>query len=112
MRHRKARRRITNSRDRLNLIRSLLEHEKIQTTEPRARELVRLAERMITLGKKGDLHAKRRAYKVLGDHTAVQKLFGTLAPRYVERPGGAVRMVKLGPRRGDAAPMAIVELLR
>lgn len=112
MRHRKAKRRIPSSRDRLNLVRALLEHERVETTESRGKELVRLMERLITLGKKRDLHARRMAYRFLGDRSHVHKLFETVAPRYSERPGGSVRMVRIGSRRGDAAEMVVVELVR
>ena len=89
----------------------LLRHESIETTEAKAREIRRLAEKVITRGKKGTLHDRRLAAAVLTDDSVVRKLFEELGPRYESRPGGYTRMVKLGPRRGDAAPMAIVELL-
>ena len=89
----------------------LLRHESIETTEAKAREIRRLAEKVITRGKGGTLHDRRLAAAVLTDESVVRKLFEELGPRYESRPGGYTRMVKLGPRRGDAAPMAIVELL-
>ena len=89
----------------------LLRHESIETTEAKAREIRRLAEKVITRGKGGTLHDRRLAAAVLTDEGVVRKLFEELGPRYESRPGGYTRMVKLGPRRGDAAPMAIVELL-
>ena len=100
---------------RMSLLRTavtdLLRHESIETTEAKAREIRRLAEKVITRGKKGTLHDRRLAAAVLTDDSVVRKLFEELGPRYESRPGGYTRMVKLGPRRGDAAPMAIVELL-
>ena len=89
----------------------LLRHESIETTEAKAREIRRLAEKVITRGKGGTLHDRRLAAAVLTDEGVVRKLFEELGPRYESRPGGYTRMVKLGPRRGDAAPMAMVELL-
>ena len=89
----------------------LLRHESIETTEAKAREIRRLAEKIITRGKGGTLHDRRLAAAVLTDESVVRKLFEELGPRYESRPGGYTRMVKLGPRRGDAAPMAMVELL-
>ena len=89
----------------------LLRHESIETTEAKAREIRRMAEKIITRGKGGTLHDRRLAAAVLTDESVVRKLFEELGPRYESRPGGYTRMVKLGPRRGDAAPMAIVELL-
>lgn len=94
-----------------NMISSLLEHERIQTTEPKARELRRMAEKVITLGKRGDLHARRQAAKVIGDKDTLAKLFSELGPRYANRPGGYTRMIKLGNRAGDDAPVALVELV-
>jgi len=89
----------------------LLRYESIRTTEAKAREIRRLGERLITRGKKGTLHQRRQAASFLTDEDVVQKLFDELGPRYEERPGGYTRMVKLGHRSGDAAPMAIVELM-
>lgn len=94
-----------------NLTTELLEHEKITTTEPKAREIHRIAEKIITLGKEGSLHARRQALSFLTDERVVDKLFAELAPRYAERPGGYTRIVKLGPRLGDGAPMALLELV-
>jgi large subunit ribosomal protein L17 len=94
-----------------NMVTSLLDHEKIRTTDAKAREVRKLAERMITLGKRGDLHARRRALRVIRSKDVTAKVFGELAERYRERPGGYTRVLKLGARRGDAAPMAIVELV-
>ena len=89
----------------------LLQQETVQTTEAKAREVRRLAEKVITRGKKGTLHQRRLAAAFLTDERAVRKLFEELGPRYESRPGGYTRMVKLGQRKGDAAPMAILELL-
>lgn len=94
-----------------NLVTSFLREERLETTETRAKELRRLAERMITLGKRGDLHSRRLALAFLLDETVVKKVFDELAPRYKERPGGYTRIVKTGVRRGDGAPMAVVELV-
>ena len=89
----------------------LLRHETIRTTEAKAREVKRLAEKVITRGKKGSLHERRLAAAFLTDESIVRKLFDELGPRYEDRQGGYTRMVKLGQRKGDAAPLAIVELL-
>jgi large subunit ribosomal protein L17 len=94
-----------------NMVTSLLEHERIQTTDAKAREVRRLAERMITLGKRGDLHARRQALSVIRSRDVTAKVFDELAERYRGRPGGYTRMLKLGRRHGDAAPVAIVELV-
>lgn len=88
----------------------LFRYEKIQTTEPKAKELRSLAERLITLAKRGDLHARRQIIAQLYDAQIANKLVDELAPRFEERSGGYVRLVHLGPRRGDSAPMAQVEL--
>ncbi len=94
-----------------NMAASLLKHEQITTTLPKAKELRRAAERMITLGKNGTLYARRRALSVLQDRQLVGKLFGPLAERYKERNGGYTRILKVGFRYGDNAPMAIIELV-
>jgi large subunit ribosomal protein L17 len=94
-----------------NMASSLIEHEQIKTTLPKAKELKRIAEKLITLGKRGDLHARRLAAAELKQDAAVAKLFGTLGPRYAERQGGYTRVLKAGFRYGDAAPMAIIELV-
>jgi len=94
-----------------NMVTSLIQHERITTTDTRAKELRRLAERMITLGKRGDLHARRQALQVIQDKQVVAKLFERVAPRYTERPGGYTRMIKVANRAGDNAPMAIIELV-
>ncbi|MDN5346976.1 MAG: large subunit ribosomal protein [Clostridia bacterium] len=94
-----------------NLVTSFLREGRIQTTEPRAKELRSLAEAMITLGKRGDLHARRQALAYLLDESVVTKLFKEIAPRYSDRQGGYTRLVKLGYRRGDGSPMVMVELV-
>ncbi|WP_227764166.1 50S ribosomal protein L17 [Zhaonella formicivorans] len=94
-----------------NIVTSLLKEERIETTEPRAKELKRIAEKMITLGKRGDLHARRQALAYLMEEDVVTKLFETIAPRYKERQGGYTRLIKTGYRRGDGAPMVLVELV-
>jgi large subunit ribosomal protein L17 len=94
-----------------NLITALLREEKIQTTDPKAKELRRWVERVITLGKRGDLHARRQAASIVQDKTVVRKLFDTIGPRFKDRPGGYTRIIKLGMRRGDAAQMALIELV-
>jgi len=94
-----------------NSVTSLLEHEKITTTETRAKEISSIAEKMITLGKRGDLHARRQADSYLMSEAVVFKLFSTISQRYQERPGGYTRIIKTGMRKGDGAPMAIIELV-
>jgi large subunit ribosomal protein L17 len=92
-----------------NMVTSLIEHERIETTDTRAKELRRLADRMITLGKRGDLHSLRLSLKTIRTKTAAKKLFDDLAPRFKDRQGGYTRVVKTGRRVGDNAPMAILE---
>jgi len=94
-----------------NMTVSLLRHEEITTTLPKAKELRPQIEKLITLGRNDSVHARRQAGRVIADDTLVAKLFGTLGPRFAERPGGYTRIIKLGPRRGDAAEMAILELV-
>jgi large subunit ribosomal protein L17 len=94
-----------------NLVTSLLRHERIQTTDPKAKELRRWADRMIGLGKEGTLHARRQALAVIQDEAVVHKLFDTLASRFKNRPGGYSRVIKIGWRQGDRAPLSLVELL-
>lgn len=93
------------------LVTSLLRHGRIQTTVPRAKEARVAAEHMITLAKRGDLHARRQALAYVLDPLVVRDLFDTIGPRYQERPGGYTRIVRVGTRQGDAAPMAILELV-
>jgi large subunit ribosomal protein L17 len=94
-----------------NLVTSLLLHEKIQTTDAKAKELKAWADRVITLGKRGGLHARRQALQVITDKAVVRKLFDTLAERFKSRPGGYTRIIKVGWRVGDRAPVSIVELV-
>ena len=94
-----------------NLVRDLLIHESIRTTEARAKETRSLAEKMITLGKDGSLHARRQALRFLNDKVIVSKIFDEIAPRYVGRPGGYTRIIKIGARMGDNASIAQIELL-
>ncbi len=92
-----------------NLLRALLVREQIRTTDAKAKELRRYADRIVTLGKRGTVHARRLAYVYLGSRKLVQRLFDEVAPRFHNRAGGYTRVLKLGPRRGDAAPVSIVE---
>jgi len=108
-----------------DLATDLIVHERIQTTEARAKELRSVVEKMITLGKRGDLHARRQVAQFIrrelvtttdeeGNETeifAIQKLFDNVAPRYAERQGGYTRIMKMGPRRGDGAPVVVIELV-
>jgi large subunit ribosomal protein L17 len=94
-----------------NMASSLIEHEQIKTTLPKAKELKRIADKLITLGKRGDLHARRLAHAELKQDAAVKKLFDMLGARYKDRQGGYTRVLKAGFRYGDAAPMAIIELV-
>ena len=93
------------------LVRSLLAHEKIETTVAKAKEIRSLADKMITLGKRGDLHARRQALSFLQDEAVVTGLFGDIAPRFAARNGGYTRIVPTRQRMGDAAPMAVIELV-
>ncbi len=94
-----------------NMAVALIKHERIKTTLPRAKDLRGVVDRLITLGKRGDLHARRQALSVLRDRTTAAKLFEELAERYKDRPGGYTRVIKAGFRYGDTAPMAIIELV-
>ena len=94
-----------------NMVTSLLEHERIRTTLPRAKSIRPLAERMITLGKRETLHARRQALSFIRDPSVVAKLFSTLAPRFADRSGGYTRIIRLGFRDGDGAQMALLELI-
>lgn len=116
MRHLKAGRKLSRTSSHRkalmrNLATELLARERIQTTTAKAKELRPVAERLITLGKRGTLHARRQALQVLKTKTAMANLFGPLAERYADRPGGYTRIVKVGPRRGDNAEMAVIELV-
>lgn len=94
-----------------NMAVALLKHEQIKTTLPKAKDLRRVVDRLITLGKRGDLHARRQALATLKDRKIAAKLFDDLAERYKDRPGGYTRVLKAGFRYGDMAPMAIIELV-
>lgn len=116
MRHRKAGRRLGRTTPhRLamvrNMVTSVLEHERIVTTTPKAKEVRRVVEKMITLGKRGDLHARRQALSFIRDKKVVAKLFSVLREEYMERNGGYTRIIRTGNRIGDAAEMAILELV-
>lgn len=94
-----------------NLATSLFEHDRITTTEAKAKRLRPLAERLITFAKRGDLHARRQVMTVIRDKDVVHKLFAEIGPKFAERPGGYTRIIKTGPRKGDNAPMAVIELV-
>ena len=116
MRHQKSGRKLSRSASHRwalmrNMITSLLRDEKIKTTDAKAKELRRWVDRVITLGKRGSLHARRQVLAVVQDKAVVRKLFDTIAPRFKDRPGGYTRIVKIGIRRGDAAPVSIIELV-
>ena len=93
------------------IVTSLFRYERIETTEAKAKELRKIAEKMLTLAKRGDLHARRQALAYMMDKDVVKKLFDEVAPKYKERQGGYTRIIKTGVRQGDAAPMVIIELV-
>ena len=95
-----------------NLATALFEHDRITTTEAKAKRLRPLAERLITFAKRGDLHARRQVLTVIRDKDVVHKLFAEIGPKFAERQGGYTRIIKIGPRKGDNAPMAVIELVR
>ncbi len=114
MRHRKAGRRLGRDsahRKALyrNLVTDLLRYERITTTDAKAREIRPIAEKLITLGRRGDLHARRQALRYIYDRYVVERLFDDIAPRMADRPGGYLRITRLEPRKGDGAPMAVIE---
>lgn len=116
MRHRKTGRKLNRSAPHrkammANMATSLFKHERIQTTTPKAKELRQVAEPLVTLAKRGDLHARRRAARIIRENEVLQKLFGDLAERFKDRPGGYTRIIQIGKRAGDNAPMAIIELV-
>lgn len=116
MRHARGYRRLNRTHEHrkalfANMAGSLIEHEQIKTTLPKAKELRRIADKLITLAKRGDLHARRQAGARLKQDAYVAKLFDVLGPRYAERNGGYVRVLKAGFRTGDMAPMAIIEFV-
>ncbi|GBC78925.1 50S ribosomal protein L17 [bacterium HR09] len=94
-----------------NQLLSLLQHERIITTLPKAKELRPIAERMVTLGRKNSVHARRLVNRWVSDRNLIKKLFSEIAPRFATRPGGYTRIVKLGPRKGDGAELAILEFV-
>lgn len=94
-----------------NLARSLIEYERLETTQTRAKEVQPLVEKLVGLAKRGDLHARRQALAIIHDRGVIHKLFDELGPRYSDREGGYSRVVKTGPRKGDAAPMAVIEFV-
>jgi large subunit ribosomal protein L17 len=116
MRHRIAHRKLGRTTEhRLSLLKnlaaSLITHERIRTTEAKAKELRPFVEKLVTLGKRDSLHARRRALAILSSKTVVSRLFSDVSPRFSERPGGYTRILKLGPRQGDGAPMAFIEFV-
>ena len=116
MRHLKAGRRLGRTASHRkatlrNMVTSLLEHERIETTDAKAKELKRLADKMITLGKRGDLHARRQAMQIIRSETVGKKLFDEVAPRFKDRSGGYTRILKIRRRLGDNAPVSIIELV-
>ncbi len=116
MRHRVAHRKLgRTSEHRLSLLRnlaaSLIKHERVRTTEAKAKELRPFVEKLVTLGKRDSLHARRQALSILPHKDVVRRLFGEISPRFSERPGGYTRILKLGPRSGDGAPMAFIEFV-
>ena len=94
-----------------NLARSLIEYERLETTQTRAKEVQPLVDKLVGLAKRGDLHARRQALAIIHDRGVIHKLFDELGPRYSDREGGYSRVVKTGPRKGDAAPMAVIEFV-
>src|SRR5215813_12474920 len=116
MRHRNAGRKLNRTASHRSALFSslaagLIKHEQIVTTLPKAKDLRRVTDRLITLAKRGDLHSRRLAFSRIRDGAMVAKLFGTLGPRYADRPGGYTRVLKAGFRYGDSAPMAVIELI-
>ena len=116
MRHQKTRNKLSRSSSHrksllMNLSKELIEHERIKTTEAKAKAVKPFAEQMITLGRRGDLHARRQALAELRSQEIVHKLFADVGPRMADRPGGYSRIVKLGHRQGDAAEMVYLELV-
>ena len=116
MRHARGYRRLNRTHEHrkalfANMAGSLIEHEQIKTTLPKAKELKRVVEKLVTLGKRGDLHARRQAASRLKQDAHVEKLFDVIGPRYADRQGGYVRVMKAGFRYGDMAPMAIIEFV-
>jgi large subunit ribosomal protein L17 len=116
MRHGKAHRKFNRTAEHReamfeNMAASLIKHEQIVTTLPKAKDLRPIVEKLVTLGKRGDLHARRQAIAQLQDETIVRKLFEVIGPRYAERQGGYTRVLKAGFRRGDSAPVGVIEFV-
>lgn len=116
MRHGKAGRKLNRTASHrkamfANMAASLIEHEQIVTTLPKAKEIRPIVEKLVTLGKRGDLHARRQAVSAIRDEAQVRKLFDTIATRYADRNGGYLRIMKAGFRHGDSAPMAVIEFV-
>jgi len=116
MRHRKSGRKLNRTSSHrkamfANMAASLIEHEQIVTTLPKAKEIRPIVEKLVTLGKRGDLHARRQAISKIRDLDMVRKLFDTIAPRYVDRNGGYLRIMRAGFRQGDNAPLAVIEFV-
>ena len=116
MRHRKSGRKLNRTSSHrkamfANMAASLIEHEQIVTTVPKAKEIRPIVEKLVTLGKRGDLHARRQAISKVRDDEAVRKLFDTIASRYADRHGGYIRIMRAGFRKGDNAPLAVVEFV-
>lgn len=115
MRHLKAGRKLNRTSEHRralfrNLVTSLLQHERVQTTDAKAKEIRRWVDRMVTLGKRGTLHARRQALAFVRSRDVVKKLFDEIGPRFRDRPGGYTRITKVGVRLGDAAPLSVIEL--
>ncbi len=116
MRHLKKGRRLGSDREhhwsiKNNLVKEIFEHERVKTTEAKAKEVCPLVEKIISLAKKGDLHSRRQIFAFLRDKELVHKAINEIGPRFAERNGGYTRIVKIGARKGDAAPMVLIELL-
>lgn len=116
MRHRKARGKLNRNPSHRrallrNMVTSLFKHEQIETTDAKAKQLRRVAEKMITLAKRGDLHARRQALSYIMDKATVHKLFGEIKDRYLDRQGGYVRIIKKGIRKGDGAEISVIQLI-
>lgn len=116
MRHRKSGRKLNRTSSHrkamfANMAASLIEHEQIVTTLPKAKELRPIVEKLVTLGKRGDLHARRQVIAQIQDEAQTRKLFAAIAPRYADRNGGYTRIMKAGFRHGDSAPMAVIEFV-
>ena len=117
MRHRKAGKKLAPTiREHkglmLNLLKALFKHEEIKTTEARGKELRKMAEHLITVARKGDIHSRRQVFRIVRDKLTTHTLFASIAPRFTERKGGYTRAIKLGQRRGDGAPIVLIKLLK